>query len=60
MLSFQPAAPVEVRLVVQPDATFLQPPADAVLPPRKSWRQLGRYTADAFYGRFLACLPHFG
>jgi hypothetical protein len=47
------AVPAEVRLVVQPDATFLKPPADVVLPPRKSWLQLGRYTTDPFYQRFL-------
>ena len=47
------AAPVEVRLVVQPGATFLKPPADAVLPPRKSWLQLGSYTTDPLYRRFL-------
>ncbi|MDX6585222.1 MAG: hypothetical protein QOI10_4406 [Solirubrobacterales bacterium] len=47
------AAASEVRLVVQPDATFLKPPADVVLPPRKSWLQLGRYTTDPFYRRFV-------
>jgi hypothetical protein len=47
------AAASEVRLVVQPDATYLKPPADAVLPPRKSWLQLGRYTTDPFYRRFV-------
>jgi hypothetical protein len=47
------AVPAEVRLVVQPDATLLRPPADVVLPPRKSWLQLGRYTTDPFYRQFL-------
>ncbi|MDT7557654.1 MAG: hypothetical protein QOC83_5495 [Pseudonocardiales bacterium] len=47
------AAPAEVTLVVQPSAVYLKPPADAVLPPRKSWVQLGRYTSDPFYRRFL-------
>jgi hypothetical protein len=47
------AAAAEVRLVVQSDALFLKPAADVVLPPRKSWLQLGRYTTDPFYRRFL-------
>jgi hypothetical protein len=47
------AAPAEVRLVVQPGATLLKPPADVVLAPRKSWLQLGRYTTDPFYRQFL-------
>jgi hypothetical protein len=46
-------APAEVTLVVQPGAVFLKPPADAVLPPRKSWLKLGPITSDPFYRRFL-------
>jgi hypothetical protein len=47
------AAPAEVTLVLQPGAVFLKPPADAVMPPRKTWLQLGPYTSDPFYRRFL-------
>jgi len=47
------SGPTEVRIVVQPDATFLKPPADVVLPPRKVWLALGAHTTDPFYQRFL-------
>jgi hypothetical protein len=47
------ADPAEVRLVVQPSAVFLKPPAGTVMPLRKSWMQLGPTTSDPFYRRFL-------
>jgi hypothetical protein len=47
------ADPAQVRMVLQPTAILLKPPADTVLPPRKSWVQLGSRTTDPFYRRFL-------
>ncbi|HWN35782.1 MAG TPA: hypothetical protein VNP03_23735 [Pseudonocardia sp.] len=46
------AAPAEVNLVIVPDAAFLKPPADMVLPPRKTWLQVGPSARDPFVRSF--------
>jgi hypothetical protein len=47
-----PGVPGDVDLVILPGTSFLKPPPDIALPPRKTWMQLAPESRDSFVQSF--------